>query len=129
LTCWFLLQAEELWRFLAGLTYKLLPFQAGMYVVRANGFEWLDRHPPFGVALYQLVSGWIVCCIAGYGGVVALGATCSQVVTFVRLTIYPLASSYFLILLRIYGNSRFYWLSAALALLGRWGRLSGLSAG
>lgn len=34
-----------------------------------------------------------------------------------------------LILLRIYGNSRFYWLSAALALLGRWGRLSGLSAG
>ena len=117
LTCCFLLQAVEFWRFLARLAYKLLPFVAGMYVVRANVFEWLDL-PPFGAARYQLVSGWIVCCIAGYAGVVAFGATCSQVATFVRLTSYPMASSCFLILVWIYGNSRLYWISAVLALLG-----------
>ena len=105
--------------FLTGIAYKLLPFAAGMYVARINGFEWLAKQIS-GLAKYQLIAGVsVVFFVMGYGVLVVLGATSARMDAYIRFTGYPMAACYFFILAWVHGNCRFYWLSASLAVLGR----------
>ena len=118
--CVTLLPADSgLFGFVAGTAYKVLPFVAGMYVARINGFEYLAAQGR-RLAKYWVISGVVIVgFVAGYVGWIMSGVTASQANAYINLTGYPMAVCYFLVLACLHGSLFLNCLSTGWALLGR----------